>query len=154
MITSVNTSSISFQAKNKIEKPQIIEVPEKNNKKKVALALTGLAALGIAGVVLSKKIPSTISILNTKGMNKRSLDLVDDASKLKKEAAKLYDDAKNVADDVLSKIKQAFTSNSSAIKEENGKKVFEEIADGVLQRKSVFTQNADDIMDALSLTLS
>ena len=147
MITAINNNTVSFQAKKKINnKEQKSDIQPKSKAKKVVLATAGLAAIGVAGVLLSKKLPTTIASLDSKRITKHSLDVIDDASKIKQEASKLYDDAKGVLDDVLGKIKSAFTSNPASIKEENGKKVFEEIADGVLKRKSTFTQNADDIL--------
>lgn len=147
MISAITNKTVSFQAKKKIDnKEQQPNIEQKNNAKKVVLATTGLAAIGVAGVLLSKKLPKTIASLDSKRITKHSLNMIDDASKVKKEASKLYDDATGIIDDVLVKIKNAFTSNPESIKEEKGKKVFEEIVDGALRRKSTFTQSADDII--------
>ncbi len=147
MISAINNNTVSFQSKNtKNTNNEAIKEKVENNTKKIILATAGLAAVGVAGIVLSKKLPTIVSSLNERRIAKQSLNLADDAASLKEEATKLYDDAKGVISDVVGKIKKAFISNPVSIKEDKGKKVFEEFTDGVLKRKSVFVQNADDIL--------
>ena len=139
----------------------------KGDKKKIALALAGMAAVGIAGVLLYKKFhaPQILNegkvlqkeaerikeqaaglIKESEGIKEQTAGIIKDSEGIKEQADTVLSDAKKLVEDTISKIKETLKLAPEKIKEENGQKVFEEMQDGILRNKSFFTLENNNVI--------
>ena len=134
--------------KNNIEKitDNGEKTASKGNTKKIAFALAGMAAVGVAGVLLHKKLNASKIIKEAGGIKEQAAEAIKKSDGIEKEAETVFSDAKKLADDAISKIKETLKLSPEKIKDENGQKVFEEIQDGVLKNKSFFNLEDNNVI--------